>query len=75
MTAFALGGSPSGRAAFGSAVLNAAHQTGGVLGVAVLGSVLEFHAGLPTLRVAMVIVACDYLTAALPATRISAAQP
>lgn len=44
-----------GRAALSSAVLNAARQTGGVLGVAVLGSVIEPHADLPTLHVAMVV--------------------
>lgn len=75
MTAVALGASPPGRAALGSAVLNAARQTGGALGVAVLGSVLEPGAGLPALRVAMVIVACGYLVAALLATRIRAARP
>ncbi|HEY4276585.1 MAG TPA: MFS transporter [Conexibacter sp.] len=75
MTAVALGASPPGRAALGSAVLNAARQTGGVLGVAVLGSVLELHAGLPTLHVAMVLVACGYLIAALLATRIPTTRP
>jgi len=75
MTAVALGASPLGRAALGSAVLNGARQTGGVLGVAVLGSVLEPDAGLPTLHVAMVIVACGYLTAALLATRIHTPRP
>lgn len=71
MTAVALDASPSGRAALGSAVLNTARQIGGLLGVAVLGSVLEPHGGLPTLHVAMAVVACGYLTAAFLATRIS----
>jgi DHA2 family methylenomycin A resistance protein-like MFS transporter len=71
MTAVALDASLPGRAALGSAVLNTARQIGGLLGVAVLGSVLEPHGALPTLHVAMAIVACGYLTAALLATRIS----
>lgn len=75
MTAVALGASPPGRAALGSAVLNAARQTGGVLGVALLGSVLEPHAGHPALHVAMAIVAGGYLIAVLLATRIHTTQP
>jgi DHA2 family methylenomycin A resistance protein-like MFS transporter len=75
MTAVALGASPPGRAGLGSAVLNAARQTGGVLGVAILGSALEPHGSGPILHVAMAIVACGYLTAALLATRIRTTQP
>jgi DHA2 family methylenomycin A resistance protein-like MFS transporter len=73
MTAVALGASPPGRAALGSAVLNAARQTGGVLGVAVLGSFLEPRDGLPSLHLAMAIVACGYLSAVLLASRIRTA--
>jgi DHA2 family methylenomycin A resistance protein-like MFS transporter len=75
ITAVALDASPPGSEALGSAVLSTARQSGGVLGVAVLGGVLEPHDGLPTLRVAMVIVACGYLATALLATRIHAARP
>lgn len=71
MTAVALGASPPGRAALGSVVLNASRQTGGVLGVAVLGSVLEPHPGQPTLHIAMAIVCGGYLAAAFLATRIN----
>lgn len=70
MTSVALNSSPPGRAGLGSAVLNAARQTGGVFGVALLGSVLESRTGQPTLHFAMTLVAVGYLLATLIATRI-----
>lgn len=70
MTSVTLNASPPGYAAIGSAVLNAARQTGGVLGVALLGSVLVARPGLPTLHLPMVIVACGYLIAAFLAARL-----
>jgi MFS transporter, DHA2 family, methylenomycin A resistance protein len=75
MTSVALNASPPGCAALGSAVLNAARQTGGVVGVALLGSVLEPQAGRPSLHVAMTVVACGYLIAALLVTRIDTIRP
>ena len=71
MTAVALDASPSGRAALGSAVLNTARQIGGLLGVAILGSVLVPHPGLPGLHIPMAIVAGAYLAAGFLATRVS----
>ncbi|MEV0840335.1 MFS transporter [Actinocatenispora sera] len=71
MTAVVLDASPPGRAALGSAVLNTARQIGGLLGVAILGSVLAPRGGLPSLHLPMSIVAGGYLTAGLLATRVS----
>lgn len=71
MTSVALDASPAGRAAMGSAVLNAARQTGGVLGVALLGSVLIPRGTVPALHLPMAIVACGYLAAAFMAGRLA----
>jgi DHA2 family methylenomycin A resistance protein-like MFS transporter len=52
-TALAIGGAPSGRAGTAGALLNAARQVGGLLGVAVLGAIVA-AAGFGTgLRIAM----------------------
>jgi MFS transporter, DHA2 family, methylenomycin A resistance protein len=70
MTSVALSATTPDRAGLGSAVLNAARQTGGAFGVALLGSVLESPAGRPTLHVAMPIVAFGYLLATSAASRL-----
>ncbi len=71
MTSVTLNASPQDHTGLGSAVLNTARQTGGVVGVALLGSVLEPGAAVPTLHLAMALVACGYLVAALLATRVN----
>lgn len=79
MTSVALSATSPDRAGLGSAVLNAARQTGGAFGVALLGSVLEAPTGRLTLHVAMPLVALGYLlgtfvASRLGSTRISAFQ-
>lgn len=75
MTSVALGSAPPGQAGLGAAVLNAARQTGGVLGVALLGSVLHTSTGMPDLRAAMIVVAAGYLVAALITARLPKTSP
>lgn len=65
MTSVALNAAPAERAGLGSGVLNSSRQTGGLLGVALLGSVLELQPGSPTLQPAMAIVASGYLVAVI----------
>jgi DHA2 family methylenomycin A resistance protein-like MFS transporter len=59
MTAAAMGSAPAQRIGLASGVLNAARQTGGALGVAILGAVLSSH-GLVSLHLAFGIVAGAY---------------
>ena len=59
MTAAAMGSAPVQRIGLASGVLNAARQTGGALGVAILGAVLSSH-GLVSLHLAFGIVAGAY---------------
>ncbi|GIH21302.1 MFS transporter [Rugosimonospora africana] len=75
MTSVALGSAPPSYGGLSAAVLNAARQTGGVLGVALLGSVLHTSTGVPDLRLAMTVVAASYLLAALIAARLRTTRP
>lgn len=64
MTAIALAAVGSRRAGLGAATLNAARQTGGALGVALLGSAaFQRSAGFPHLRFPMMLAAIGYLIA------------
>ena len=69
MTSVALNAAPTGGAGVHSAMLNASRQTGGAVGVALLGSLLDGAARRPTLHLAMAIVAVGYLMATLIAVR------
>jgi MFS transporter, DHA2 family, methylenomycin A resistance protein len=74
MTSVAINAAPAGRSALGSAVLNASRQTGGVVGVALLGSVLTQGHTEPSLKVAMVLVACSYVSAVLLASQVNTSR-
>ena len=65
MTAVVVGAAGAGHAGVASGILNAARQSGGALGVAVLGSLLGSGSGhLPDLRVPLAVATAGYVVAA-----------
>jgi len=65
MTAVVVGAAGPGHAGVASGILNAARQSGGALGVAVLGSLLGSGPGhLPDLRVPLTVATAGYMVAA-----------
>jgi MFS transporter, DHA2 family, methylenomycin A resistance protein len=65
-TAAVMEAAPQDRGGIASGVINAARQAGGVLGVAVLGSLVSVRASFITgLRAGLVIAACAFLTGAM----------
>jgi MFS transporter, DHA2 family, methylenomycin A resistance protein len=70
MTSVALNAASLGGTGRAAAALNATRQTGGAVGVALLGSLLDSGTRHPTLHLAMAIVAAGYLMATLIAIRL-----
>jgi DHA2 family methylenomycin A resistance protein-like MFS transporter len=65
-TASVMEAAPPDRGGIASGVINAARQAGGVLGVAVLGSLVSVRVGfIPGLRAGLVIAACAFLAGAV----------
>ncbi|HMC81551.1 MAG TPA: MFS transporter, partial [Acidimicrobiia bacterium] len=65
MTAVGIGSAPEHRIGLASGVLNAARQTGGALGVAVLGALLVEGGNHVSLRLAFAVIAGAYIAGAL----------
>lgn len=65
-TAAVIEGAPAGRGGIASGVINAARQAGGVLGVALIGSLVQARAAfIPGLHAGLVIVAGGFFAAAI----------